>query len=115
MGVRKLVSDDKGALGSDFKGVQSASEVSLVLGSASVALVQVLAPLALGAGAQHPSLSLSTLLMSNYLPIPVLGRGVPGHWGKGHRPLWLLPAGQGHRGVLGPSACSLSGCICSGT
>ena len=42
----------------DFKGVQSVSEVSLVLGSASVALVQVLAPVALGAGTQHSSLFL---------------------------------------------------------
>ena len=42
----------------DFKGVQSVSEVSLVLGSASVALVQVLTPVALGAGTQHSSLFL---------------------------------------------------------
>ena len=38
MGVRKLVSDDQWAFGNGYKGAQSALEVTLVLGSASVAL-----------------------------------------------------------------------------
>lgn len=46
--VRKLVSDDWGAPENDNKGAQSASEVTFVPGSASVALVQVLAAVALG-------------------------------------------------------------------
>ena len=39
-GVRKPASDDRGAFGNRHKGAQSASEVTLVLGSASVALGQ---------------------------------------------------------------------------
>ena len=38
MGVRELVSDDQGAFDNSYKGAQSASEVTLVLGSSSVAL-----------------------------------------------------------------------------
>ena len=38
LGVRELVSDDQGALGNSYKGGQSASEVTLILGSSSVAL-----------------------------------------------------------------------------
>ena len=37
----------KGAFGNGYKGAQSISQAILVLGSASVALVQVLAPVAL--------------------------------------------------------------------
>lgn len=37
-GVRRLVSDDQEAFGGGCKGIQLASEVSLVLGSTSVAL-----------------------------------------------------------------------------
>ena len=47
MGVRKLVSDDQWAFGNGYRGAQSALEVTLVLVSAFVALVQVLAPVAL--------------------------------------------------------------------
>ena len=66
MGVRKLVSDDQWAFGDGYKGAQSALEVTLVLGSAFLALVQVLAPVALGAGLTTepiPCLSHSLLLL----------------------------------------------------
>ena len=39
-GVRKLVGDDQGAFGNSHKGAQSVLEVTLFLGSASVALGQ---------------------------------------------------------------------------
>ena len=39
-GVRKLVGDDQGAFGNSYKRALLASKVTLVLGSASVALVQ---------------------------------------------------------------------------
>ena len=48
LGVRKLVSDDQGAFGSGYKGAQLASEVTLVLGSTSVASQQGPAPVAWG-------------------------------------------------------------------
>ena len=62
----------------------------MVLGSISVALVQGLALVALG---QDPIFlflslygsnlwSLNTLLISNYLPIPISGHGDSGSWGK---------------------------------
>ena len=38
LGVRKLVSNDQGAFGNGYKGAQSASEVTLALGSTCVAL-----------------------------------------------------------------------------
>ena len=49
-GVRKPAGDDQGAFGSDYRVAQSVSEVTLVLGSASVALMQGLVPVAFGAG-----------------------------------------------------------------
>ena len=39
-GVRKLAGEDWGAFGNGYKGAQSILEVTLVLGSMSVALVQ---------------------------------------------------------------------------
>lgn len=48
MGVRKLISEYQGAFGNGYKRAQSASETSLILGSASVASGQGLAPVALG-------------------------------------------------------------------
>ena len=46
-GVRKLAGKDQGAFGNSYNGAQSISEVTLVLGSTSVALVQGLAPVTL--------------------------------------------------------------------
>ena len=65
--------------------------MTLVLGSTSVALVQGLTPVALGVDSTFlplffngPNLwLLSTLLMSNYLPIPFSGHRDQGHWEKG--------------------------------
>ena len=47
-GVRKPAADGQGAFGNSYKGAQSASEVTLVLASVPVALVQGLAAVALG-------------------------------------------------------------------
>ena len=38
LGVRKLVSNDQGAFGNGYKGAQSASEVTLIPGSASTSV-----------------------------------------------------------------------------
>ena len=54
LGVRKLVSDYQRAFGNSYRGVQSALEVSLVLDSSSVVLVQDLAPVAGGRTQQYP-------------------------------------------------------------
>ena len=48
LGAKKLVSDDQWAFGNGYRGAQSALEVTLVLGSTSVALVRGLASVALG-------------------------------------------------------------------
>ena len=52
--------------------------------------------------------------MNNCLPIPVLSHGDPGHRGKGRWLLWLLQAGQGRCGFLGPSGWSQLGYIYRG-
>ena len=64
LGVGKLVSEYQGAFGNGYKRTQSASEMSLILGSSSVALVQSLAPVALGQD------SIQTTNISVYL-VPV--------------------------------------------
>ena len=46
--VRTFVCDDQEAFGNGYKGAQSASEMTLVLGSTSIVLVQGLAPVAWG-------------------------------------------------------------------
>ena len=47
-GVGKHAGDDQGTLGSGYRGAQLASEVTLVVGSTAVTLVQGLTPVALG-------------------------------------------------------------------
>ena len=106
--------------GQCYKGAQLALEVSLVLGSASVALAQGFTPVALGE-TLHSSLFLSMcqifglLTPGSCLPAyPLLRSRGPRSLEKGQRPLWLLPSGERHCGVLGSNACSLPGCICGG-
>ena len=90
------------AFGNSYKWAQSASGVILVLGYASMTLVQGLTPVALEQDSASPCFNyraniwhLKTMLMSNYLPISILRHEDPGHWGKEQRPLWFLLAGQG--------------------
>ena len=117
-GVRRFVGEDQHW--QCYRGAQLALEVSLVLGSASVALVQGFTPVALGKTLHSPLFLSMCQIFGPLTPCTCLpayphlrSRG-PRSLGKGQRPLWLLPSGERHCGVLRPSARSLSGCICRG-